>query len=228
MPQRARHFETQSLRHIFLDGLKRGGSWISAPKPVLSDESYQVQGVHREMLTLREVEPCFDAANVLRCGRDLFYLVSNSGNKLGAMWLQSTLGSEFKVHLIENVYTYMHLDSTVSFLRPGLVLLNPSRIRKDNVPAGLDRWDIIWCEEPVDIGFAGAHAQASTWIGMNLFMVRPDLAIVEERQLPLIRQLEKHGINVLPLPIRHARTLGGGFHCVTLDLKRKGILEQYF
>ena len=27
--------------------------------------------------------------------------------------------------------------------------------------------------------------------------------------------------------LRHAKILGGGFHCVTLDLNRKGTLEQY-
>lgn len=33
---------------------------------------------------LGETEPVFDAANVLRAGRDLYYLVSGSGNELGA------------------------------------------------------------------------------------------------------------------------------------------------
>ena len=47
-------------------------------------------------------------------------------------------------------------------------------------------------------------------------------------RLPLIKQLESHGIDVLALDVRHARTLGGGFHCVTLDLERTGSLEEYF
>ena len=37
---------------------------------------------------------------------------------------------------------------------------------------------------------------------------------------PLIEILEQHKIDSIPLYMRHARTLGGGFHCVTLDLKR--------
>jgi len=36
----------------------------------------------------------------------------------------------------------------------------------------------------------------------------------------LAKELEKHGIESAMLPIRHQRTLGGGFHCVTLDLER--------
>ena len=33
--------------------------------------------------------------------------------------------------------------------------------------------------------------------------------------------LEQYKIESIPLSMRHARTLGGGFHCVTLDLKRE-------
>ena len=35
------------------------------------------------------------------------------------------------------------------------------------------------------------------------------------------QELEKHGIECAMLPMRHSRTLGGTFHCVTLDLERK-------
>ena len=63
---------------------------------------------------------------------------------------------------------------------------------------------------------------------MNLLMLAPDLAVVDKHQLPLIKMLETNGINVLPLTLRHGRTLGGGFHCITLDVRRKGKLESYF
>ena len=45
--------------------------------------------------------------------------------------------------------------------------------------------------------------------------------------LPLIKELEGHGVEVLPLKMRHARNLSGGFHCVTVDVRRKGQLEDY-
>jgi N-dimethylarginine dimethylaminohydrolase len=63
---------------------------------------------------------------------------------------------------------------------------------------------------------------------MNLLMVNPNLAIVDRHQIPLIRELEKCGVDVIPLQIRHSRTLGGGFHCVTLDVRRSGTLEDYY
>ncbi len=227
MPIRARYSETLAYRALFAQAFEAGAKWLSAPRPLLSDNNY-LDKAEPKIPTLTNEEICFDAANVLRCGRDLFYLVSNSGNLKGARWLQSILGQEFKVHTLEGLYSYMHIDSTISLLRPGLALLNPARIQKDSIPAPLDKWDVLWCPEPIDIGFQAPYENASTWIGMNLFMVRPDLAIVEATQVPLINLLEKNQINVIPVKMRHQRTLGGGAHCVTLDLKRTGKLESYF
>lgn len=228
MPLRARYNENENYGSIFINALKDSAKWISAPKPQLKDDLYNLESVDRDTLTLRNEEPCFDAANVLRCGKDLFYLVSNSGNELGYRWLQSTLGSEFNVHPLKGIYSYMHVDSTISFLRPGLVLLNPERINLQNIPEKLKSWDHIWCPAPVDIGFYGSYKHASPWIGMNLLMVNQQLAIVEENQKELIELLKKYKIESLPLPMRHARTLGGAFHCVSLDLEREGHLENYF
>lgn len=227
MPLRARHFETLAYRKIFSEAFANGARWISAPKPLLLDENYEIE-TRAGIPTLNNTEICFDAANVLRCGRDLFYLVSNSGNRKGGEWLKRVIGADFNVHFLEGIYSYMHIDSTISLLRPGLVLLNPSRIKKEKIPAPLEKWDVIWCPEPTDIGFAGTYENASTWIGMNLLMVSPNQAIVEKSQKSLIRELEKNKIEVIPIQMRHQRTLGGGAHCVTLDLHREGRLESYF
>ena len=69
---------------------------------------------------------------------------------------------------------------------------------------------------------------SSPWIGMNLLMLAPDLAVADAHQTDLINLLEQHKINTIPLKLRHSRLLSGGFHCITLDVKRKGTLEDYF
>jgi N-dimethylarginine dimethylaminohydrolase len=56
---------------------------------------------------------------------------------------------------------------------------------------------------------------------MNLLMIDPKTAVVDKNQTHLIKQLEKHNIEVWAMQLRHARTLGGGFHSVTLDLHRE-------
>lgn len=173
-------------------------------------------------LALTEVAPCFDAANAIRANDDILYLVSNSGNKAGADHLQNWLNGP-KVHTLENVYSYMHIDSTVAFLREGLLLANPSRIKnRAQLPRPFCNWDIIWAPDPVDAGHYPGLCNSSIWTwNVNLFSVNPDLVVLEQHQTPTRRALEAYGIECAMLPLRHARTLGGCFHCCTLDLVRE-------
>jgi glycine amidinotransferase len=177
---------------------------------------------NKNILSLTEYSSAFDAANIIRANDDVLYLVSNTGNKKGAQLLQKLLGSKIKVHILEGVYSYIHIDSTIAFLREGLMLLNPERIRdKDILPKPFCNWDAIWCPEPIDVGYHSCYNNASKWINMNLFSINENLVILEEHQYNLKKELEKYNIECAMLPMRHQRTLGGGFHCVTLDLERE-------
>ena len=99
--------------------------------------------------------------NILRCNNDILYLLSNTGNELEAKWLQNFLGSEYKVHVLKDMYSYVHLDSTIYLLREGLCLLNPERVNEDNLPKVLKSWDKIWCTDMVDIGYYPNYNQLS-------------------------------------------------------------------
>ena len=179
---------------------------------------------NKNILALNEDEPCFDAANVLKDNNHVYYLVSNSGNVKGANSLQNILGQTAKVEKIEGVYSYMHLDSTLAFLREGLVLVNPSRVKdKSQLPSPLQKHDIIYAPEPVDIGYYGDYCNSSAWINVNLLSIDENLVVLEENQHNLRKILEQHGIECAMLPMRHARTLGGCFHCVTIDLERDNV-----
>jgi N-dimethylarginine dimethylaminohydrolase len=176
----------------------------------------------KDTLALTEYSPAFDAANVIRANNDILFLISNTGNKNGAQLLQELLGNDVRVHTLEGVYSYIHIDSTIAFLREGLMLLNPERIKnKDVLPKPFCNWDVIWCPEPIDIGYYMNYNNASKWINMNLFSINPNLVVLEENQHNLRKELERYNIECAMLPMRHQRTLGGGFHCVTLDLKRE-------
>lgn len=223
---RSRYFETQAYKPVLLDYMRSGARWIAAPKPRLQDALYN--DTDKNQSALRNHEPVFDAANVLRAGKDLFYLVSDSGNELGWQWLQGYLGDQYRVHPCRDLYSSMHIDSTISLLRPGLALINPARVTHENLPPLLKKWDLLTAPEMVEYHYSSAGSFSSVWLGMNLLMLAPELAVVDKHQLPLIRLLEQNHINVIPLALRHGRTLGGGFHCITLDVRRQGKLEDYF
>lgn len=219
MVLRARYTDAFPYRRILQQAMQDGARWIAAPRPQLPDAGYD-ENADQDHKSLRDMEPVFDAANVLRANDDLLFLESNSGNALGAQWLQRALGPGYRVHLLRGIYSYMHLDSTISLLRPGLALLNPVRLHANNLPSFFKGWRILWCPDPVDVGFYPPYEHASQWVGMNLLMLDEQTAIVERTQVPLIRMLEAEGITVVPVPVRHARTLGGAVHCITLDLHR--------
>ena len=44
---------------------------------------------------------------------------------------------------------------------------------------------------------------------------------INKSQVKLRKLLQKHKIDSVPLQIRHSRTLGGSFHCVTTDIWRE-------
>lgn len=212
-----------SRRHEWLASkkhLEKSGNITVAPPPN-NDILYNEKCVdNHAILSLHETDPCFDAANILRANDDLYYLVSNTGNKKGAEYLQSLVPDK-RVHTIEGVYSYIHIDSTIAFLREGLMLLNPARVKSiEQLPKSLQNWDVIWAPNPVDIGYYPGYCNASIWVSINLFSVNPNLVALEEHQHELRKELKKHNIDCAMLPMRHARTLGGCFHCVTLDIER--------
>ena len=114
-------------------------------------------------------------------------------------------------------------------LGPRRALVNPERINDDNMPDVLRGWELLWAPEMVDTGISPPwpYARASLWSGMNFFMINPGLAVVNEAQRPLIKLLEKNKIDVVPMTLRHCITMSGCFHCVTLDVRRQGTLEDY-
>jgi N-dimethylarginine dimethylaminohydrolase len=226
---RSRAQESFSYRTTMVDYLKAGAKWYSAPKPMLLDSLFDVDP---DKPTPRNDEPAFDAANVLRLGKDLIYLVSGTGNKMGGLWLQTILGDSFRVHFLEDVYYGSHIDSTFVALRPGLMLCNPARVNDDTLPEILKQWEVIYSPPMENTGRYDAdylsRSIGSKWIDMNLFSINPNLVVVDQDQTALIKLLERQGLDVIPLKLRHSKMLGGGFHCITLDIRRTGTLQRYF
>ncbi len=252
--------------------MKEGFRWVCGPRPNLNgnvvlpyfrseDERVLTQEDQRyreltdgrivKLHKLVEDEILFEAANILRLGKDLIYLVSSAGNYMGAKWLEGVLGEGYRIHATEDIYRAAHIDSTVLAIRPGLVVLNDVRVNSKSCPKLFDKWDKIWFsdvapvsehemkfqrdvrdpigKEIASLGFETTlELTASPWVGMNFLSIDPNTVLVDARQDKLIRVLEKHKLTVVPVPMRHIYTQGGGLHCATLDTVRDGKLENYF
>jgi N-dimethylarginine dimethylaminohydrolase len=144
-------------------------------------------------------------------------LESAGGNRAALNWLREQF-PQVKIEMC-NFYAGVHIDSTIVPIREGLVLLNGTRVNDANCPEVFREWDKIYVDDVVAQGFY-QYPYASKWVGMNMLAVDPNTVIMDRNQPDLIAQLEQRGFTVIPLELRHSRTLGGGFHCVTLDLVR--------
>ena len=270
-PVKNRYFEATALYNVWYKYFEEGFKWLVAPKPTLEgdiltpylkdekdriftneDKEYKrlTDGRVEKLHNLTEKEILFEAANTVRMGRDILYLISSSGNEIGARWLQSILGTDYRVHTTREIYRSSHIDSTILCLRPGLVLLNSTRVNEKNCPKIFDKWDKIWFTDVAhmtkeeidyqknyrdkitlqlkDLGFeSNLQVLGSPWVGMNVFSLDPNTVLVDHRQTKLIKVLEKHKMTPIPIKLRHCYTHGGGIHCATLDTVRDSKLESY-
>ena len=260
---RFRLFEPYALRdilyeHFFDDGFR----WVSAPLPRLRGHYlHEIQRPRSELesvednlhqrlshgLTevfhcLDEDEVIFDAANIIRLGRDILFLVSSTGNRKAAKWLADVLGPEYRVH-ITHAYRSSHLDSTVLPLRPGFVLLNGARVNEETCPVVFSGWEKLYFTDvaPVPENEVAFHQDvrlpvrdrlkalgvsttldhiSSPWAGLNVMSLDPQTVLVHDRQTAMIRALEARRFTVIPVRMRHCYTMLGGLHCTTLDVVR--------
>ena len=169
---------------------------------------------------LRDQGMILDAANICRLGDTWLFLESASGNRAAYDWLCRKFRN-ITIELV-NFYSGVHIDSTITPLREGLVLLNANRVSEQNCPKAFKDWEKIYVtEDQIVAQDFYQYPYASKWIAMNMLALDPETVIIDAAQTQLITILKSKGIDSIPLTLSHSRTLGGGFHCVTLDTRRK-------
>lgn len=233
MTDRGRYFEAWPYRSLLKEYFKAGARWTAAPKPQLLDAQfnwdYRTPGPDEEMrYIITEFEPTFDAADFVRCGRDLFVQKSHVTNSFGIEWLERHLGAEYHIHPVETRYKQaMHIDTTLMPLAPGKVLVNPEFLDPRKLPRIFHTWDILIAPEAV---FTPKNRQGviSKWGSMNVLMLDESRVVVEKSQEPTIQALRNWGFKPIPCSFEDYYVFGGSFHCSTLDVRRRGGLQSYF
>nr|XP_039249158.1 glycine amidinotransferase, mitochondrial-like isoform X1 [Styela clava] len=217
---------------------KKGAKWTTAPKPEMKDElydkSYPINNVEdRNALAKQgkfvttEFEPCFDAADFIRAGKDIFVQRSQVTNRMGIEWMRRHLGREYKIHEISfNDPNPMHIDATFNIIGPGLVISNPERPCHQIDLFKKAGWKIVTAAKPV---IPDTHPlwMSSKWLSMNVLMLDEKRVVCDANEIPTINMFEKLDIKPIKVNLRYANSLGGGFHCWTTDVRRRGTLESY-
>jgi glycine amidinotransferase len=245
MAHRGRYFEAFAYRRIMKGLMRRGALWVSAPKPELTEALYDPDYIYPlgapesvdddwasvdpdslHFITTEE-EPVFDAADFVRCGRDIFGQRSHITNLAGIEWLRRFLEPDRRVHLIPTRSAgASHIDTTFLPLAPGRALVNPNFVDKARLPEALRHWEILEAPTPrsTPLHLAG---WMSDWISINVLSLDEKRMIVERDQEDLIAALRCWGFEPIPCAFKEHYPFLGGFHCATLDIYREGPLEDY-
>lgn len=260
---RFRLFETYAFQELFYETFYEDGfKWISAPLPKLKGEYiHEINSSRSELESvedrlhqrlshglsetfhhLDDEEVIFDAANIIRLGRDVLFLISSTGNNKAVKWLENILGPDYHVHVTHS-YRSSHLDSTILPLRPGVVLLNGARVNEETCPEVFKGWDKLYFTEVAPVPEAEVEFQrsvrvptykmlrekgvastlnhiSSPWAGLNVMSIDPNTVLVQDKQIEVIKALEAKKFTVVPVSMRHCYTMLGGLHCTTLDVVR--------
>lgn len=233
MSWRARFFEYRPYRRLVMDYFKRGARWTASPKAMHTDDLYHPhhrRGPDWEPVTT-EVEPVWDAADLTRCGRDLFFQRSHTSNRFAIDWLRRHLGDEYRVHEVQfHDDRAVHIDATFVPLCPGKFLVNPDRPMKDGPVLEMlkkSRWEMLTCPRTTYPRDAKSF-RSFEWLLMNMLSLDHERIIVDKQEEPLQRALREWGFKPIPVAYRNAYKHGGSFHCSTADIRRRSKLESYF
>ena len=247
MSYRSRWYEYLCYRPLLEQYFKEDPDmqWESAPKPRLTERTYRkgfweewralsseqkMERAMRREWAITEEEPLFDAADVARCGKDLFVQRSAVTNAAGVEWLKRHF-PDLRVHTVSFREEFpVHIDATFVPLRPGLALQNYQRVPLVKELSELlkkNGWELIECAKP-------AHdkkhklAGGSVFLSMNVLVLDPKTVCVEECEKAQMEQFDKLGFEVIPVPFWDVAPFGGGLHCATADIYREGKCEDYF
>ena len=112
---RSKHYESISYETIKKYVQANGGVYISAPRNSLEKLTMWQPGVG-DKLEARNDYPIFNGADILKFGKMILYFTSCKSNLLGAEWLQSVLGDEYKVRTTKRFYNYESLCNNICLL----------------------------------------------------------------------------------------------------------------
>lgn len=240
----SRYLESWSYYDIFLEYFNSGSEWISQPPPPFPDD------IHiKEYDELHKSYILYHAANILKCGKDIFYSgitpqwPTGKGTSLGKKWMEQILGRKFRLN---ECNCGGHLDGKMSLIKPGLYAAWNKNFAKGT---RLEKWELIKIpatnynipREYQDVRKKEFYKDfikkyLTDWIGycdesvfeVNMLSINENL-IVSSGYLPEVdKQLKKYGVELIPIHFRHTYFWDGALHCITMDTIREGDQEDYF
>src|SRR5262245_44207977 len=143
--------------------------------------------------------------NDVLCGNTV--LTSNEG---GRNWLSRYLQDfEIRVHPVDVEGTWLHLLGVMCVVREGLAMAHMPALG-GKLPDPIADWDVIELTED--------ETKDLALVGMNIDAKKH---LIDRRFERVIGELEKQGMEPIPVEIENLSSMGGAVRCVTLPIARE-------
>lgn len=167
--------------------------------------------------------PAFDAADFMRFGTVILGQYSHVTNRAGVEYLQQHLPARYRIEMLAvEDPNAMHIDATILPLHKGLLVYNPKKVTE----AALRAHEVLADWELVPYPFIPQEPEepplymTSPWLSLNALVLDGKRVIVEARDDQTAEWFEQLGMTCIRCPFKHVNSIGGSFHCATVDLVR--------
>ncbi|GAP90070.1 putative lysine amidinotransferase [Rosellinia necatrix] len=185
----------------------------------LLDESHD----KTEPWVINNTRPAFDAADFMRFGKVIIGQLSHVTNQAGVDYVQRHLPAGYHIEMLKVDDPHaMHIDATILPLRQGLLVFNPNKVTEADLRAHevLADWQLVAYpftpSEPEDPPLY----MTSPWLSLNALVLDGKRMIVEASDDQTADFYERLGMTCIRCPFKHVNSMGGSFHCATVDLVR--------
>lgn len=234
---RCRRHEIQLAYSGILDQLSSSGSHriCRAPLIVGHDTLYdhaKLRGASNGNIdgghpwAINNSRPAFDAADFMRFGKTIVGQLSHVTNLKGVQYLRALVPDGYSVELLHITDEHaMHIDATLLPLRKGLMVYNPERVTEHELRqhAVFHDWELhsYPFESPSRGPTSPPLYTCSPWLVLNALSLDEKCIVVEAGDTQFASWLkDKFDMEPILLPFQHVNSIGGSFHCATVDLVR--------
>ena len=219
-------FDHVQYKHIWQECFDNGSKWMAGPIPTHGPDQFELDEDRKYGEILFDGPALEPVGDVLLSSEKV--VINDRGRKWIEQWYP-----EFKHHVVKG--TNGHLDGYFTILKPGVIM---SIIPKDKLPDIFKSWTVIqppagnFAQPEITSRFIQDDDFENTTIGVNNFSIDEGNIVVmkniADHHPDVIREIEKHGINCIPIQYDAIRVLGIGFSCMTGAISRDGGFENYF
>ena len=173
--------------------------------------------------------PAFDAADFMRFGKTIIGQMSHVTNRKGFEYLQAVIPEGYTVEVLDTTDEHaMHIDATLLPLRKGVMIYHPERVNEQTLRrhAVFTDWELYAYPfaQPSRSSSSPPLYMCSPWLTLNALSIDEKTIVLEANDVEFARWLEeKFSITAIMCPFQHVNSIGGSFHCATVDLVRETV-----